>query len=234
MSSTAKAYIAAVIVAGAAAILWTAANWVCSRPAMFAAYAAIGLVAAAWKVRLPGMSQTISLNFLFVLIGVSEFSLPETMALGCASTLVQTIWKARKQPGAVKILFNFAVLAISVAVSHSVPHALLGTEPQSAAMALMLTVATVLLYLSNTGLVAGVISLADDKPYFNVWRNCFFWSFPFYGVGAAVAGLVASSSRTVGPYLPLSVLPLMYMLYAYYRLIVDKASGATASADSAH
>ena len=35
-----------------------------------------------------------SVNFLFILLGVLELSLPETLVIGCTATLVQSVWQA--------------------------------------------------------------------------------------------------------------------------------------------
>ena len=58
------------------------------------------------KVRLPGIESTMSVHFLFVLLGVLIFSLPETLAIGCAAALVQSLWKTQDRPDGVKVLFN--------------------------------------------------------------------------------------------------------------------------------
>jgi len=40
---------------------------------------------------LPGVKGTMSVSFLFVIIGVMNLSLPETMAVGAISVLVQCL-----------------------------------------------------------------------------------------------------------------------------------------------
>ena len=61
----------------------------------FFANLAVCLLVSGLKVNLPGIKGTMSVNFLFILIGVSQMSLGETMVLGCAGTLVQCVWKAK-------------------------------------------------------------------------------------------------------------------------------------------
>jgi hypothetical protein len=230
MSSSARIYIATVIAVGVLSLLWTLGNWRCANVPMFVAYATIGLFAAGCKVRLPNLTGTISVNFLFVLIGVAEFSLAETMLLGCASTLVQTFWRARTRPSTMKAAFNFTALAVSIAVAHGVSHLIMGSQAHVAGTGLLLCLATVLLYVTNTFLVSGAVSLVDAKPFFEVWQSCFLWSFPYYGIGAAIAGIIASSVRSVGPYLALAALPAVYLAYLYYRLVVERATAASVPA----
>src|SRR5437588_12427521 len=58
-------------------------------PFRFAIYLGAGLIAACVKVTLPGVNGTMSLLFLFVLIGVVELSLPENLLIGAAAAMVQ-------------------------------------------------------------------------------------------------------------------------------------------------
>src|ERR1700749_4334257 len=74
----------------------------------FACYLAVAILASGLKVQLPGIDGTMSVNFLFILLGVLELSLPETLLIGCTATLVQSVWQSRNGRDPVKILFNVA------------------------------------------------------------------------------------------------------------------------------
>ena len=67
---------------------------------------AVCVLVSGLKVNLPGIKGTMSVNFLFILIGVSQMTLGETMALGCAGTLVQCIWKAKNPVKPIRLLFS--------------------------------------------------------------------------------------------------------------------------------
>jgi len=84
----------------------------------------------------------------------------------------------------------------------------------------MLAVAACLMFVLNTGLVSLVLSLMQKKPLQKLWTHCYLWTFPYYLVGAALAAVVSISSRFVGWKPSLMVLPLMYLVYSYYRLYV--------------
>ncbi len=49
---------------------------------------------------------TLSVNFLFVLVGVALFSMPEAMLLGVAGTIVQCLWRPRVRPQAIQVAFS--------------------------------------------------------------------------------------------------------------------------------
>src|SRR6201989_2526409 len=72
----------------------------------FSCYLAIAILASGLKVQLPGIDGTMSVNFLFILLGVMELSLPETLLIGCTASLVQSIWQVGKRLDPVKVIFN--------------------------------------------------------------------------------------------------------------------------------
>ena len=47
-------------------------------------------MASTLKMRLPGIAGTYSVSFIFILLGIVYFTLPETIVIGCAGALVQT------------------------------------------------------------------------------------------------------------------------------------------------
>ncbi|SRR6266699_508857 len=110
MPSLAKAYIA-MIVAGAAAVLTVVAyRWNPESLRNFVLFFALAMVASAMKVRLPGFKTTISINFVFILIGIALFSFGETVLIGLGGALVQSLWKTQTRPKRVQVLFNAACL----------------------------------------------------------------------------------------------------------------------------
>src|SRR5438445_10407838 len=77
-------------------------------------YLLLAALASTLKVRLPGITGTMSVNFLFILIGVADFTLAETLTMGCAAIVIQCIWRCKRRPRMVQVLFNVAALALSI------------------------------------------------------------------------------------------------------------------------
>jgi len=77
------------------------------------------------KIRLPGFRTTISINFVFILMGIALSSFGETVLIGLGGALVQSLWKTQTRPKAMQVLFNAACLTVCTAGgilgSHSVP-----------------------------------------------------------------------------------------------------------------
>src|SRR3989475_8307392 len=77
----------------------------------------------------------------------------------------------------------------------------------------------------NTVPVACAISLTEYKPVRKIWSECYFWSFPYYLVGAAVGGTVSFVSRSAGWLASLFVLPVIYLIHRSYRLYLARLEG---------
>src|ERR1700734_2947159 len=67
-----------------------------------------------------------------------------------------------------------------------------------------------------------IIGLTENKPISKVWNDSYLWSFPYYMVGAAIAGLVHFLNANVGWQSSLLVLPPIYLMYRSYRLYFGK------------
>jgi hypothetical protein len=186
-------------------------------PARYFGYLALACLGSTLKIKLPKIRGTMSINFLFILIGVAELTIAETITLGCVAALIQCLWKARKQPALIQVLFNIATVVTSVAIAFSASHALVNGEN----LPVLLAVAVCVYFVANTGMVSLVLSLTEQQLFTKVWRQCYLWSFPYYLVGAAIACAITISSRTLGWKPSLLMLPLMYLVYSYYRLYLS-------------
>jgi hypothetical protein len=75
----------------------------------------------------------------------------------------------------------------------------------------------------NTGLVSLVISLAEGRPLREIWSSCYEWTFPYFLVGAAVAGLASAASHGAKLGVALLVVPAMYFVYLHYKMHIVRA-----------
>jgi Ca2+/Na+ antiporter len=222
MPSQAKAYIAAIGALAIAILAVVAARWNPDHLQSFLLFFALAMLASALKIRLPGFKTTISLNFVFVLIGIALLSFGQTVLIALGGALVQSLWDAQSRPRPVQVLFNAACLAVCAAAAFLASHGVLSALGLHSLAAMMVLGACVYVVL-NTGLVSLVIALAEQRPVRELWSSCYEWTFPYFLVGAAVAGLasVAGHGTTWG--VTLLVLPAMYFVYVYYRLRIFRA-----------
>src|SRR5579859_7184790 len=108
LSLQTKAFVGITVSMGAIVLVFSLFHWQSQDPMRFVCYLLVAVLASGLKVQLPGIDGTMSVNFLFILLGVLELSLPETLVMGCTATLVQSVWQARNRLDPVKVLFNVA------------------------------------------------------------------------------------------------------------------------------
>src|SRR5262249_19223127 len=114
MRLQAKVYIGLIAIGGAWAIYDAAIAWRSDDILRFLCNLAACVLVSGLKVNLPGIKGTMSVNFLFILIGVSQMTLGETLVLGCAGTLVQCFWKAKNPVRPIRLIFSVSNMAIAV------------------------------------------------------------------------------------------------------------------------
>src|SRR5437899_12748957 len=108
----AKLFISVMALAALSCFAFAFAYWQLSDPIKFCCYLAVALLASSLKIKLPGIDGTMSLNFLFILLGVLEMSFGETLAIGFAAVLVQSSWTSSKRLQPIQLLFNLSQLAV--------------------------------------------------------------------------------------------------------------------------
>src|SRR5580658_4368968 len=219
LTVAAKLFIGLVVTLGTGVLLFGAIHQSSKNIAEFICYLGIAVLASRMKVNLPGITGTMSVNFLFVLLGVLELSFSETLILGCVSILVQSFYPDR--PNAIQVTFNVCAGALSTALAYFVYHhpffsLLVDSRP------LLLGVAACTYFIANTGSIATVISLTEGKRLKKIIVDCYFWSFPYYLVGAGIAGAIGWFNQTFYWETSLLLVPAIYVIYRSYRLYLGK------------
>jgi hypothetical protein len=229
MTQTTKAYLFGVVVTGLA--LFALPEWKTESFPRFVACLALAVLASTFKIRLPGMEGTYSPSFLIILAVLPSFGLAESMTLGCASALVQSLWRSARPPRNIQVWFNIAALNLSVAAAYAALR-LIGLRYTSWLPAAC-AVSAVVYYLVNTGLVSGVICLAERKPLRRVWSQWEFFSLAYYLLGAAFAVVLSTLSRDAAWQIMVLSAPAAYGLYLLLRRRLTSAPAVRAQVASA-
>src|SRR5437588_10812274 len=117
MPVKARAYIALVLLIGWGVLFKGLVEWHTTDWAGFVLYVGVSLLASGYKLRLPGITATVSACFLLMLIGIICLSLPEAVVGGCAAVAFQCVWHSTSRPRPIKIAFSVASVAIAITVS---------------------------------------------------------------------------------------------------------------------
>ncbi|HLJ45063.1 MAG TPA: HD domain-containing phosphohydrolase [Bryobacteraceae bacterium] len=220
----AKAFIGAIAALGLAEILSGGMQWHAVDLQRFICYYLISIIASVLKVSLPGVTGTMSVNFLFVLVGIIELSVPETLLIGCTANIIQCIWRTRSKPTSAQVLFNVTNVAIAIALASSVYHARFLRGPNFSEPLLVALVACVY-FVANTFPVAAIISITESKSFRKTWQACYFWSFPYYMIGAGIAQILHIANQHFGWQISLFILPLVYVIFRSYRQYLGRLEG---------
>jgi diguanylate cyclase (GGDEF)-like protein/putative nucleotidyltransferase with HDIG domain len=221
MSTQTKLFVGITVSFGVVVLCSALWHWQSADLTRFICYLAVAILASSLKVQLPGIDGTMSVNFLFILLGAMELSLGETLVIGCTATLVQSVWHARNRLDPVKVVFNvFGMMANASALCYVSYHWLDARVASNKPILLM--VAALVFFLANTLPISVVIALTENKSSRRVWSECYFWSFPYYLVGAAAVGLVGIINWHAGWQTSLLVLPVIYWVYRSYRLYLGR------------
>lgn len=191
----------------------------------FFSFLVVSCLAARLKVKLPGLTGSMSVNLPFILVAAAEMSPSEAMAVACFSTFVQCLPRATQKFNTVQAIFNFCNMALAVAFTRLI----LGSafNSMSHSRGLLLALAAGGFFIANTVPVAIVIWLTEAKSALKVWGNIFQLSFPYFVLSAGVAGLVVAASQQISWQVPLLVLPIMLGVFHSYRLYFGKDTETT-------
>jgi diguanylate cyclase (GGDEF)-like protein/putative nucleotidyltransferase with HDIG domain len=213
-------FISLVALIGTSVFAYGMLHWHSQDVIRLAVYVLIAAVASGLKVSLPGVNGTMSVNFLFVLLGIVELNLPETLLIGITGILTQSLWKSRKVT-AVHLIFNLGGNAAAIGASYAA-YQYIDNGPFGHSLPLSLIAAASIYFLANTVPIAIVISLTEHKSIQKVWKECYFWCFPYYLFGAAITGLAHLINRYAGWETSLLAFPAVYWIYRSYRLYLER------------
>jgi hypothetical protein len=218
----AQIYFMGVLTVGVILLTAAAFGWQSRNAARFVVYLALAVMASTFKIPLPRMQGTITPAFVLLLAAIAQLSFAETAVMAAITGAVQVLWRPARPPMLAQVLFNPACLAVSAAFAWVVSRVALEPLPGHPVVGVLL-VSTLVLYGSNTVIVAAMLALVERKALGAIWQLCYFWSLPYYLVGAAAAGVMTATSRAADWLPSLLVLPLMALVYVSYRAQLGQA-----------
>ncbi|HUJ24019.1 MAG TPA: HD domain-containing phosphohydrolase [Bryobacteraceae bacterium] len=221
MPAKAKTYIVMVCGAGALVSVFALSQWSPHHVTRALCFLIVAAIASALKVTLPTITGTMSVNFLFILMGVVELDFPSTLIIGCTGSLIQCLWKSKTRPKFFQVAFNTGVMAISVAAAYYIYHANFSTLP-SDTNPVRLGITACVFFLMNTIPVAAAIAITEEKSLTRIWYDCYFWCFPYYLGGASIAWILAVLSRQTNWHASLVLIPVIYFIYRSYRTYLGR------------
>ena len=189
--------------------------------AQYLCYLVCAVLSSRLKVRLPGITGTMSANFFFITVAIIELELQQVLVITCASALGQMLWRASKKPRPEQLVFNLASVTIASYAGYTVYHwhALRSLDDS---LPTLLFASTVVFFVVNTVTVSGIVAITEGKRLWTVWRESFVWTASQYLVGSALAGLVHGWPCGRDGRLRLLLVPVLYLVYRSYDLYLGR------------
>lgn len=211
----ARPFVFLVCAFGALSLLTGALPWRSSHSFLFPSYLLLTVVASALKTVLPASEGTVSVNFVFFLVGICNMTISETLALAVVATIVQCFWRTKKRLSFVHFAFNLSQVSLAITAAYWT-YVVLFSHVFHSRAPLPLLVAAIVYFLLNSFPVATVVALAENTSIINKWDTGYSWTFPYYLIGAAIAGLIQFVNRLAGWEMSFLVLPAVYVIYRSY------------------
>ena len=223
-SFSARMFVALIVISGLLVLGDAVLNAKQVPTAKFLAFLFIACVAARLRIKLPGVTGTMSVNLPFILVAAAQMNTAEALAIGFISTFFQCLAKGKKFNG-VQVAFNCSAITLAVAATRLIYAA----PPVASAVsspALRLALAAAGYAMANTVPVAIVIGLSEGVSMLRTWLEMLQLSFPYLVASAGIAGLTLTLSHEVGWQVPLVVLPIMAGIFQSYRRFFAATSEA--------
>jgi len=216
-----RLYPIAIVVLGSLVVFGELLKWNPEAGLRYIFFLVAALVASRLQVTLSSVNGTVSPIFFFVLYGVMEFTLPETLFLGVSATLIQYLYDSRQRTHPSRILFNGACTALAISATRFAcnPHVF---QTHNLELLLALTLAATVYFTTATMPMASIVALEERKSMWQVWHNSYFWSFPYYLVGAILAGITSYAGRAFGWQSAIVIIPISYLIYRSYNLYLGR------------
>jgi hypothetical protein len=182
---------------------------------------AMAVVAARLKLTLPGFESNMSMNLPFILLAISELSMPEAIAVGAASTFVQTLPRSGQTVKPAQAVFNVCNMVNAVAIASvatgRVMHLTAPNKP------FLLAAAALAFFLADTVPVAAIISMTSPTKIAEVWSTLALMTFPYFVLSAGLACLIATGFRVIGWTAGTLALVVMLGVYLCFRFYFENA-----------
>jgi hypothetical protein len=218
MAKTLSAQIyAALIIASGLLLLGDAVRKVHSLPsAGFFVLLALATVAARLRIKLPGITGTMSVNLPFILLAAALTGTAEALTVAFISSFAQCLPREKRKLYPLQIAFNCCALVLAMGAARWI-YASTEAESLIAIPSFRLVAAAAAYFLVNTVAVALMIALAEDINAFRTWVEIFQLSFPYLVASAGVAGLALLVGQEIRWQEALVMLAVMLGVFYSYR-----------------
>jgi len=197
-------------------VRWQAQAW----PQLVLLLAAAAL-SSRFKVKLPGMSSSMSGNLPVILLGVTQLGLFGSLLVAVTAAIAQS-YSGGNKTKPVQFVFNACTLLNAAVLAYLVYHSQMFAG-HATAHTMHLVLAAVTYFLANTAPVASIIGLTEGGNPFALWHKVFLWSFPNYVIGAGLTAIASAFSTISGLTTVATLMAVLFAVYQSYKMYVGRS-----------
>jgi hypothetical protein len=219
----AKVMIGMVAVASLFALTYGAEQWQTQTWPQLGMLAAAAALSSRLKVKIPGLTSSMSSNLPIILLAVTQQGLFGSLVVAAVAAIAQSYNSGKNKTKPIQFVFNACTLLNATGFAYWAYHRPL-TAASTTVHALSLVLAAVVYFLANTAPVAGIIGLTEGGNPFAVWHQVFLWSFPNYVIGAGLTAIASAFTTVAGLVTMAALIAVLYLVHSSYKLYAGWAA----------
>jgi hypothetical protein len=173
------------------------------------------------KVKLPGMTSSMSGNLPVILLAVTQLGLFASLLVAVTAAIAQSYTSGGNKTKPIQFVFNACTLLNASGLAYLAYHSQIGARASAHTMSLVLAAATY--FVANTAPVASIIGLTEGGNPFALWHKVFLWSFPNYVIGAGLTAIASAFSTISGLATLAALMAVLFAVYQSYKMYVGRA-----------
>ena len=217
----AKVMIGMVAVASLCALSFGVVRWQTQAWPQLLLLMAAAALSSRLKVKLPGMTTSMSGNLPVILLGVTQLGLFSSLLVAVTAAIAQSYTSGGNKTKPIQFVFNACTLLNASGLAYLVYHSQIGARATAHTMSLVLAAATY--FVANTAPVASIIGLTEGGNPFALWHKVFLWSFPNYVIGAGLTAIATAFSTFSGLATLAALMAVLFAVYQSYKMYVGRA-----------
>jgi hypothetical protein len=217
----AKVMIGMVAVASLCALSFGVVRWQTQAWPQLLLLMAAAALSSRLKVKLPGMTSSMSGNLPVILLGVTQLGLFSSLLVAVTAAIAQSYTSGGNKTKPIQFVFNACTLLNASGLAYLAYHSQIGAHATAHTMSLVLAAATY--FVANTAPVASIIGFTEGGNPFALWHKVFLWSFPNYVIGAGLTAIASAFSTISGLATLAALLAVLFAVYQSYKMYVGRA-----------
>jgi hypothetical protein len=220
----AKVMIGTVAVASLCALSFGVVRWQSQAWPQLVLLSAAAALSSRFKVKLPGMTSSMSGNLPVILLGVTQLGLFASLLVAITAAVAQSYSSGGNKTKPIQFVFNACTLLNAAGLAYLAYHSqIFAVSSMGTTHTMSLVLAAVTYFVANTAPVASIIGLTEGGNAFALWHKVFLWSFPNYVIGAGLTAIASAFGSVNGLATMAALIAVLFAVHQSYKMYVGQA-----------